>query len=195
LRNADVFIAFALGLTRGANGEETPGLSNLAIAEWLIANNPDRRPTLTQQGVYLALKHFEADQPALAVDTWTLQLPHHPRVYVDTQGAALQCWAIMHLKGFHRPALISHDLQLQRMVWIFERLRCAEELIVPDNVPTIPFDAASAQHWGTRSRRGWLLWETFLARPAMGRIAGLIWLGGAAVLGAILSALVLFFGF
>jgi hypothetical protein len=85
------------------------------------------------------------------------------RVYIDTAGAALQTWAILDLKGCKRPALVAHDLQLQRMAWTFEALGL-EDAVVPD-LPGVPFDAVSSQHWGTRSRTGWLAWELLLARP------------------------------
>ncbi len=189
LRDADVFVAFALGLTRTPTGADGPGESNLAIARWLVTNNPDRKPTVTQEGVYLALLQLQQGQPELKVDQWTVRLPHDPKVYVDTRGAALQCWAVMHMRGWRRPALISHDLQLRRMAWTFERLGFARELVIPDALPAMPFDARSVQHWGTRSRRGWLLWEVFLARPAVGRFAGWLWLGGGAAVGAAVGLL------
>jgi hypothetical protein len=81
LAEADVFIAFGLGLGRAPDGGETPGASNAAIARWASGNRPLDHPK--QRGA-------EAD---------------------DRAG-----------RGISRcPALVSHDLQLQRMVWNFER--------------------------------------------------------------------------
>jgi hypothetical protein len=164
LAEADVFIVFGLGLGRAPDGGETPGASNAAIARWTIQNNVERKPTIVQEGVYLALQEMERSQPDLGVDAWVIRLPHHPNVYVNTYKATLQCWAIMQALGYHRPALVSHDLQLQRMVWNFERIGWADQVIVP-SMPSIPFDSNSIQHWGTRSRRNWVVWELFFARP------------------------------
>ena len=67
------------------------------------------------------------------------------------------------------------------MVWTFEQLGF-EGTVVPD-IPSIPFDAGSSQHWGTRSRTGWLLWELLLARPLALRPRGSLLL---ALLGGLL---------
>jgi hypothetical protein len=163
IEDADVFVAFGLGLGRPAAGRETPGESNRALARWLVEHNSGRKPAVVQEGVYLALAELEESRPGLRVDDWAVRLPHRPGVYVDTSGAALQTWAVMDLRGYRRPALVAHDLQLQRVVWTFEQLGCTE-VAVPQ-MPAIPFDPASSQHWGTRSRTGWLIWELFFARP------------------------------
>jgi hypothetical protein len=170
VEDADVFVVFGLGLGPPAGGRETPGESNRALARWLAEHNPRRKPAIVQEGVYLALQELEESRPGLRVGDWAIRLPHRPGVYVDTAGAALQTWAVMDLKGYHRPALVAHDLQLQRMVWSFEQ--CGfEEMVVPE-MPSIPFDAGSSQHWGTRSRTGWLLWELLFARPLARRPRG-----------------------
>jgi hypothetical protein len=163
VEEADVFVAFGLGLGRPAPGRDTPGESNRALARWLADHNPGRKPAVVQEGVYLALAELEESRPGLRVDDWAVRLPHRPGVYVGTVGAALQTWAVMDLRGYRRPALVAHDLQLQRTVWSFEQLGFAD-LVVPE-MPEIPFDADSSQHWGTRSRTAWLVWELFFARP------------------------------
>jgi hypothetical protein len=163
LRQADAFVVFALGLGQPATGGPTPGESNRAIARQLVQYNQDRRLTIVQHGVYLALKELEEERPDLQVDDWVIRLPHHANVYVDTAGAALQAWTILDLVGCRRPVLVAHDLQLQRMAWTFDRLGLTDA-IIPD-MPAIPFDPDSSQHWGTRSRTGWLAWELLLARP------------------------------
>jgi hypothetical protein len=183
LHQADAFVVFALGLGQPVNGKPTPGESNRAIARWLVEHNAQHSPAIVQEGVYLALKELEADRPDLRLEKWVIRLPHRPGVYVDTSGAALQAWAILDVKGRHRPALLAHDLHLQRMAWTFDQLGM-EDAIVPD-LPAMPFDPDSSQHWGTRSRRGWLAWELLLARPVALRplaslmlvllVAGLAW--------------------
>jgi hypothetical protein len=179
IEDADVFVVFGLGLGQLAGGRETPGESNRALARWLAEHNPGRKPAVVQEGVYLALRELEESRPGLRVGDWAIRLPHRPGVYVDTAGAALQSWAVMDLKGYRRPTLVAHDLQLQRMVWTFEPFGF-EGMVVPD-MPSIPFDARSSQHWGTRSRTGWLLWELLFARPLALRPRGsllLAFLGG-----------------
>ena len=158
---ADLFIAFGFGICKDPNGKETPGESNEEIAKWIIkynnSTNKRRKPTIVQEGVYLALENMDSE-----VNSWVIRLPHNPEVYVDTFDATLQCWAIMTAYNYNHPVLVSHDLQLQRMVWNFEKIGL-KELIIP-YISNIPFDRSS-QHWQTRSRMNWLLWELFFARP------------------------------
>lgn len=162
--DGDVYVAFAFGLGRDAAGREVAGESNRALARWLSEHNVGRKPAVVQEGVYLGLKELEAACPGLAVDAWVLRLPHDPRVYVDTYAAAVQARGILAARGWVRPVLVAHDLQLQRLAWTFDELGVGEKPIIPELPPT-PFDSSSAQHWGTRSRRGWLIWELFFARP------------------------------
>jgi hypothetical protein len=183
LARADYFAAFALGLGRDDRGQETAGRSNEALADWLLAHNPQRKPTIVQEGVYLALL---ARAPATSLAAWVIRLPHDPNVYVDTAGAALQCWALAAVRGLSRPAVVAHDLQQQRMAWIFDRIYTSERVVVPA-LPSIPFDAASVQHWGTRSRRNWLVWELLFARPALRRYRGAVLVGLAVLAGAVLA--------
>jgi hypothetical protein len=185
VEDADVFVVFGLGLGPPAGGRETPGESNRALARWLAGHNPGRKPAIVQEGVYLALQELEESRPGLRVSDWAIRLPDRPGVYVDTAGAALQTWAVMDLKGYRRPVLVAHDLQLQRMVWTFDQLAFGD-LVVPD-MPSIPFDAGSSQHWGTRSRAGWLVWELLFARPLALRPGGsllLTLLGGLLLVAA-----------
>jgi hypothetical protein len=182
LEEADFLAVFALGLRREGRSEAA-GESNAALAEWVLTNNPGRKPTVVQEGVYLALlRRAEAD-PDLNLSAWVLRLPHAPDVYVDTLGATLQCWALAWERGLCRPAVVAHDLQQQRMAWLFERIFTPERVVVPQ-LPTIPFDARSVQHWGTRTRAGWLMWELLLARPAMGHSLGALGVAGFVLAGA-----------
>jgi hypothetical protein len=187
LEQADFFAVFGMGLGRDSQGHETAGKSNEALADWLLANNPRRKPALVQEGVYLALAARERRFPRLQLSTWVVRLPHAPAVYRNTAGAALQCWALAAARGLSRPAVIAHDLQQQRMAWIFDRLFTSERVVVPA-LPSLPFDAKSVQHWGTRSRRNWLVWELLFARPAIGRHRGGLLLALAALGGAALAA-------
>lgn len=171
LTQADYLAVFALGLGRDSSGNETAGASNDALADWLLANNPQRKPTVVQEGIYLALRQREHIQPDLALSRWVHRLPHDPNVDADTVSAALQCWTLASARGWSRPAVVAHDLQQQRMAWLFQHLYGEDRVVVPE-LPEIPFDPTSTQHAGTRSQRIWLLVEVMLARPAMGRWGG-----------------------
>ena len=162
LNEADVFFLLGFGLVRTADGRLLPGASNLALARWLVAHNPHRLPTITQEGTYLALKQLEYADPALAVENWVINLPHDDRLHVDTYGAALQIWLICANAGLEHGVLVTHPWQLARSRRIFAKLPL-QELIIPD-LPPMPFEPNSTQLW-TRHKLLYLLYEFGLARP------------------------------
>lgn len=186
LLSGDCFAVFGFGLCRDDQGNETAGVSNDALAKWLLVHNPNRKPTFVQEGVYLALRAIEAEWPNLSLDQWIFRLPHEPAAYATTGDATLQCWELATLRGLSRPVVVAHDLQLQRMVWMFEAAFGDDRAIVPE-MPCIPFEPASIQHRGTRSRLGWIAWELLLARPAMGRFGAVFAFAAIAILGMVLA--------
>lgn len=157
-QTADSIVAFAFGM-----GRSDAGRSNRGLAEWLVDNNPGRKPVVAQDGVYLALNELATSRPG-CLDGWTIvRLPEHDGVYVDTTGAAFQTDAVLDRQKLSKPMLVAHDLQLQRMVWAFEAIGI-RDVVVPDLAPT-PFDPESVQHAGTRCEPIWLAREAFAARP------------------------------
>jgi hypothetical protein len=165
LTDADSFILLGFGLAQTADGQDAPGKSNQAIARWLVAHNSQKRITFTQEGTYLALKEMEAENPGLAVDEWTINLPHDEHVHVDTYGAALQIWILARELGVERPCLVTHPWQMARARRIFQKLPWINQLIVPKlTLAQIPFDPQSTQIW-TRHPLLYLCFEYFMARP------------------------------
>ena len=135
----------------------------MALAEWLVANNPDRKPVVVQPGIRSALLALSTLEPN-CINGWTIiGLPEHDGVYVDTEHAAFQVDVVLDRLHLTRPILVAHDLQLQRMVWALDDAGI-RDVIVPDLPPT-PFDPESVQHWGTRWKAIWLAREVFAARP------------------------------
>lgn len=170
LADADSFVVLGFGLVVGENGRYQPGASNQALAEWVVANNPLRLPTITQHGVYLAFKELEIKNPALDIDRWVICLPHDLDVHVDTHGVALQVWLIFNNTGLERPVLVAHPYQSERSRRIFANLPL-NEIIMPEIQPTdIPFAPDSIQRW-TRNLFWYSVFEFFLARP-IGRLFG-----------------------
>lgn len=192
LAQADFLVVLDFGM--GRNG--IAGASNEALADWLLSANSARKPTLIQEGVHQALRERERQQPELKLGSWVVPLPHDKKAQMDTTGAALQCWLIATARGWSRPAVVAHDLHQQRAGWLFARLYGADRVVLPE-LPEIPFDADSVQHWSTRSQTGWLFWELPFARPAMGAFEGLLallslGLTAAAVVGLAVGYLLVF---
>lgn len=168
LAEADVFFLLGFGLVQQANGRLQPGQSNLALARWLLANNPHRVPTITQEGTFLALQQLENAHGSLELEQWVINLPHDARIHVDTFGAALQIWLICNNAGLRRGALVTHPWQMARAERIFRKLPL-EQLIIPV-LPPMPFEPNSSQIW-TRNKLLYLLYEFGMARP-IGRLFG-----------------------
>jgi len=157
VEQADSFVVLGFGLVRTAGGQEAAGASNQALAAWLVEHNPERKPAIVQQGVYLALQALVAQQPELhPLDEWVTVLPHDAQAYVDTRGAVLQSWVLMRQLGCSWPAVVSHQLQMRRAGWLFERLPL-DGVILP-HIQGIPFDADSV-HPQTRSLVRYLAFE------------------------------------
>ena len=164
--SADTFILLGFGLTQTSSGILTPGESNLALARWLLANNPQRKSTITQLGTELALRELLGGDSA----EFIIPLPHNNDVHVDTHGAALQIWLLAEQNNFRRPCLVTHPLQSERAYRIFKKLPF-DELIVPNMAASaIPMTPNSIQRW-TRNRLNYTIFERLMARP-IGRIFG-----------------------
>lgn len=163
LASADSFAVFSFGLGPTEGDQPTPGQTNRALASWLVANNPAKKPVVVQEGVYLALKELEKTQPSVLKDWKVIRIPEHAGVYVDTTGAAFQTDGILSRENLKKPALVSHDYQLWRMARACEDIGLTD-VVVP-NLPAFPFDPDSVQHLGTRYYQLWLVREVFVARP------------------------------
>ena len=158
LKSADSFVVFGFG-----KGRWDAGRSNLALAEWLVANNLERKPVIVQEGIQRALDELSQRHPD-CLDGWTIiRLAEHDGVYVDTSGAAFQTDAILDREKLAKPVLVAHDLQMRRMIWAFEEVGI-RDVVVPELPPT-PFDTESVQHSATRWELVWLAREAFAARP------------------------------
>ena len=157
LNRADHFIVLGFGIVRGPEGNDTLGRSNLALAKWLLTNNPNRKQAVVQYGVFLALQELgETD-----LDNWITVLPDHKDIHVDTRAALLQAWALTDKQGLQRPAIVCMPMQSARALWIANKMM--EEVVLP-SLPEMPFDPESTQLW-TRSPLLYALFELIVARP------------------------------
>lgn len=157
LNRADYFIVLGFGIVRGPKGDDAPGRSNLALAKWLLTNNPNRKQAVVQYGVFLALRELgETD-----LDKWITVLPDHKDIHVDTRAALLQAWALTDKQGLQRPAIVCMPMQSARALWIANKMM--EQVVLPF-LPEMPFDSESTQLW-TRSPQLYGLFELIIARP------------------------------
>jgi len=168
--DGDVFILLGFGLVEEQDGTLRPGISNQRLAEWVVANNPHKLPTITQEGTKLALLELEAADPQLNIERWVINLPHDPHVHVDTYGAALQIWLLCFNTELKRPILVTHPYQSERARRIFSKLPLSEIIIPFIDSDSIPFTPNSTQRW-TRSRFWYFIFEFAMARP-IGRLFG-----------------------
>lgn len=161
-QNAATAIVFGFGYeTDGA--KLLPGAANQFLADWIVANrNAQTKTLLVQEGVLVALNPKTVSQ----LDIKRIHA-HDPTVYVNTLEAAF-C-AIQELNGLNqkKALLVSHDVQLQRMVWDFERVgqrNCPDCVFLVPAIPNTPFPVNSV-HLQTRNQFVYTILELLILRP------------------------------
>ena len=155
----------AIVLGFGYEGEETamqPGAANQFLVDWLLATQPQVKTLLVQEGIRSALT------PTLLAEKAVERIHRHDKaIYVDTLDTAFCALQGLQKLGVHTVLLVAHDLQLQRAVWDFVRVRdaaCAQCTVVIAAVPDTPYPTNSV-HFQTRNEFIYKLVELLLLRP------------------------------
>ena len=157
--------ATAIVLGFGYEGEETamqPGAANQFLVDWLVSTQPQVTTMLVQEGIHSAIT------PELLVTKAVQRIHRHDKaIYVDTLDTAFCALQGLQKLGEHSVLLVAHDLQLQRAVWDFARVRdaaCAQCTVVIAAVPDTPYPTNSV-HFQTRNEFIYKLVELLLLRP------------------------------
>ncbi|MEZ4727736.1 MAG: hypothetical protein R3E79_11465 [Caldilineaceae bacterium] len=146
----------------GEGATMRPGEANQFLVDWLLQTQPQVTTFLVQEGVRSAM------QPGLLQDKAIHRIHRHdPAVYVDTLDTAFCALHQLQQLKAKTVLLVAHDLQLQRAVWDFERVRqaaCAQCTIVVAAMPDTPYPKASV-HVQTRNEFIYKLTELLYLRP------------------------------
>lgn len=139
-----------------------PGAANQFLVHWLASTQPQVMTMLVQEGIHSALS------PALLATKNVQRIHRHDKaIYVDTLDTAFCALQGLQKRGVHTVLLVAHDLQLQRAVWDFARVRdaaCAQCTVVIAAVPDTPYPTNSV-HFQTRNEFIYKLVELLLLRP------------------------------
>jgi hypothetical protein len=139
-----------------------PGAANQFLLDWLLETQPQVMTLFVQEGVYSAMT------PTLFHEKTVRRIHRHdPAIYVDTLDTAFCALHELQTIGEKMVLLVAHDLQLQRAVWDFERVRqaaCAQCTVVTAAIPDTPYPADSV-HFQTRNEFIYKLVELLLLRP------------------------------
>lgn len=139
-----------------------PGAANQFLVHWLTATQPQVTTMLVQEGIHSAISH-----ELLAAKEVRRIHRHDKAIYVDTLDTAFCALQGLQKHGVHSVLLVAHDLQLQRAVWDFARVRdaaCAQCTVVIAAVPDTPYPTTSV-HFQTRNEFIYKLVELLLLRP------------------------------
>lgn len=167
MKDAKSVIVFGFGLGKDKNGDIVPGEANVKLNDW-IKENISKKYIVAQYGNILAQKLDSSNNSFILIHE------NNPQKYVNSYQAAE--YALLKIDSLYSLGLISnnivlvaHDMQMQRVLWIFQKL--AENnskwqkynFIVP-KIPKIPFYCSSSQ-LHTKSRFVYNCVELFISRP------------------------------
>lgn len=155
----------AIVLGFGYEEEETtmrPGAANQFLVHWLTTTQPQVTTMLVQEGIHSAIT------PELLAAKDVRRIHRHDKaIYVDTLDTAFCALQGLQKLGVHSVLLVAHDLQLQRAVWDFARVRqaaCTQCTVVTAAIPDTPYPTNSV-HFQTRNEFIYKLVELLLLRP------------------------------
>lgn len=155
----------AIVLGFGYEGEEAamqPGAANQFLVNWLVATQPQVKTLFVQEGIRSAIT------PTLFAQKDVRRIHRHDKaIYVDTLDTAFCALQGLQKLGVHTVLLVAHDLQLQRAVWDFARVRqaaCAQCTVLTAAMPDVPYPMNSV-HFQTRNEFIYKLVELLLLRP------------------------------
>ena len=159
-------IAIILGFGYEINGDQMlAGQANQYLWDWFVANRSFQiRTVLLQEGIWVAADDVTVKE--LGIERVRIHR-HDPNIYVDTLNTAFCAIPQAQKLGKKRILLIAHDLQLQRVVWDFERVGhelCPECIFVIPEISDVPFPMNSL-HVQTRSKFIYKIGELLIARP------------------------------
>lgn len=155
--------AIVLGFGYEEEGDTMrPGAANQFLVQWLASTQPQVTTMLVQEGIHSAIS------PELLATKDVHRIHRHDKaIYVDTLDTAFCALQGLQKLGEHSVLLVAHDLQLQRAVWDFERIRqaaCAQCTVVTGVMPDTPYPTNSV-HFQTRNEFIYKLVELLLLRP------------------------------
>lgn len=163
-QNAEIIVIFSFGYEMD-DGMMIAGNANQYLWNWTVKNRPPQaRLVFMQEGVWAATD----DQAVKSLGIERERIHRHdPHVYVDTLNAAF-C-AIQKIQELDKKKilLVAHDLQLQRVVWDFERVgrvTCPDCIFVIPEIRDVPYPERSV-HFQTRNEFIYKITELLISRP------------------------------
>jgi len=191
IKTIDTAIILGFGYEEDQLGRMKPGKSNEFLLEWTL-NNTQAGTILVQEGVWAAVeKDFPISKNILKKSSepkgeniyrtgkndnqkekWGRRFFRIHRddkeVYVNTLQASYCAIQLLEDLGKTKAIIIAHDLQLERAVWDFQKIKSSKpnwksfEFFYP-KIPDTPFPENSAQ-LHTRSSFFYKLVELFISR-------------------------------
>jgi hypothetical protein len=167
-KEVDTTIILGFGYAVDKAGAMKPGKANRELLDWTMAHT-QASIILVQEGVWVAACDGDAETCSKAGRQIRRIHRHCPETYLNTLDTACCALQVMERLGKKEAVLVTHDVQLRRAVWDFERVKRSREawqdvrFVVPD-MPDIAYPADSV-HLQTRSEWIWRIVELLVSRP------------------------------
>jgi len=168
IKNVKCAIVLGFGFERGNSGKIVAGNSNNFLLKWTLLNTK-ARVLLIQEGIFAGLAFINKKNINLKKVKLYKIHSHQENNYINTINAAICALEKMESLGQAKAVIITHDLQLKRAAWIFNRLKKTKtgwkdfEFIIP-KIPKTPFPKYSMQ-FHTRFETLYRFIEVFWLRP------------------------------
>ena len=165
---AQVAVVLGFGYEEDKCGNMEPGLANVELLDWTIANT-GAMTIFVQEGVWVAACD-SCERECVQADRQIKRMHEHCRkVYLNTFETAFCALQEMEKLDAREVVLVAHDLQLERAAWDFEAVKQAREecrdftFIIPE-MPAVSF-VENSVHRHTRNEKVWRLVELLVSRP------------------------------
>lgn len=166
IKTIDTAIILGFGYERDALGHLRAGKSNAFLMQWALEHT-HADTLLVQEGGLAAYNQINVQGEVKGKKSFRIHR-HIDDIDLNTFQTAYCALEKMEQLGKRKAVLVAHDLQLQRVAWIFKKLTpsradAAEYKFIVPHIPPTPFPADSDQ-LRTRSKLLYIFCELFGSR-------------------------------
>jgi uncharacterized SAM-binding protein YcdF (DUF218 family) len=167
LSKTDTAIVLGFGYEKDDNGAMQAGQANKFLLDWVV-NNTAANTIFVQEGVWAAACPTSATHCTFAGREVRRIHLHDENAYLNTLDTAFCAVEQMATFNKNKAILVTHDLQLQRAAWDFERVKQKSDslnfaFVLPE-IPDTPYPANSV-HWQTQNQFVYKIVELLISRP------------------------------
>jgi uncharacterized SAM-binding protein YcdF (DUF218 family) len=167
IHEADTAVVLGFGYEEDKSGTMQAGEANKFLLDWVV-NNTAANTIFVQEGVWVAACPTSATHCTYKGRELRRIHQHDDKAYLNTLDSAFCAIEQMATFNKNKAILVTHDLQLQRAAWDFERVKQKPDwlnftFVVPE-IPDTPYPTNSI-HWQTQNQFIYKTVELLISRP------------------------------